>query len=63
MFDLLPVTIPEAFPLGADVEHDAWLRAVTKTDGAICISRTVAEELEAWLIVNGASRLRPYHIG
>ena len=63
VFDLLPVTIPEAFPLGADVEHDAWLRAVTKTDGAICISRTVAEELEAWLIVNGASRLRPYHIG
>ncbi|MEK6420540.1 MAG: glycosyltransferase [Burkholderia gladioli] len=63
VFDLLPVTVPSAFPPDANASHAAWLRAITKMDGAICISRTVADELAGWLKIHGAPRVRPLKIG
>jgi glycosyltransferase involved in cell wall biosynthesis len=63
VFDLLPVTTPSAFPPDANVGHAAWLQAITKMDGAICISRTVADELANWLKIHGAPRVRPLKIG
>jgi len=48
VFDLLPVRLPDVFPPGSDQNHSAWLRAISKFDGAICISKAVADDLTAW---------------
>jgi glycosyltransferase involved in cell wall biosynthesis len=47
--DLLPCQLPECFPPGAAELHAAWLRVVAAGDGAVGVSRSVAEELEAWI--------------
>lgn len=62
VYDLIPVLHPGAFPAGAEQGHSAWLATIGEFDGAICISRSVANELESWLRVNGPSRLRPFAI-
>lgn len=54
VYDLLPILIPHAFPPGADRTHANWLRTITKYDGAICISKTVANDLTAWIKHHGA---------
>lgn len=46
--DLLPVRMPEVFPPGADEGHEKWLHAISGVDGAICISKSVADDLVAW---------------
>jgi len=61
--DLLPVLFPEAFPDDAPPLHKLWLSTVAQADGAICISRAVADELTEWLKVFGPRRLRPFTIG
>ncbi len=48
VYDLLPLLLPHAFPSGFDEHHSRWLAAVGQTDGAICISRTVASDLTQW---------------
>lgn len=49
VFDLLPVRMPNVFPHGADKAHQKWLDCISSFDGAICISRSVADDLEDWL--------------
>ncbi|PJJ96368.1 glycosyl transferase family 1 [Lysobacteraceae bacterium NML91-0213] len=49
LFDLLPIRMPEVFPPGADVGHGQWLDAVATFDGAVCISKAVADDMRAWL--------------
>lgn len=49
VFDLLPVLMPGYFPPGADVGHANWLRTISSYDGAVCISRSVADELKTWI--------------
>jgi glycosyltransferase involved in cell wall biosynthesis len=63
VYDLLPVLNSNFFADDASINHSQWLRAITKTDGALCISRSVAEELNRWLNVFGADRKRPFYIG
>jgi glycosyltransferase involved in cell wall biosynthesis len=48
VYDLLPVRLPEVFPPGADIMHSQWLRAISKLDGALCISKSVKADLQAW---------------
>jgi glycosyltransferase involved in cell wall biosynthesis len=48
VFDLLPVINPEVFPPGADTVHGRWLEAISAFDGAVCISRAVADGLRSW---------------
>lgn len=62
VYDLLPVLMPHVFPPGADVNHKAWLETLMGFDGAICISRAVADELTAWQRIHGPQRLRPFKI-
>jgi glycosyltransferase involved in cell wall biosynthesis len=62
VYDLLPVLLPHAYPSGADHGHTAWLQAVTRFNGAICISRAVADELSEWLKANGQQCPRPFRI-
>lgn len=65
VYDLLPVLMPDVFPHGADATHARWLQAVSSFDGAVCISRAVADELVSWRRSHGilAPDRRPYKVG
>lgn len=66
VFDLLPVQMPTVFPPGANQSHSKWLDVVAESaDGAICISKAVADDLAARLREVGAewAKRRPFHIG
>ena len=69
VYDLLPILIPEAFPPGTDANHKKWMNSVCRvSDGVVCISQTVADEVAEWLKINDQKRLRPlkiswFHIG
>jgi FkbM family methyltransferase len=63
VFDLLPVSYPECFPEGAEQNHQEWLKAICAFDFSICISRSVAEELQQWMAASDqVKRQRPYRI-
>lgn len=61
VYDLLPILMPHAFILETDI-HKIWLETITAFDGAVCISRAVADELMDWLEANGQQRSRPFNI-
>lgn len=68
VYDLLPVLRPDFFPEGTFSDHERWLKLASDLDGFLCISRTVADELKAWLKEHGEERARPlsidwFHIG
>ena len=62
VYDLLPATMPNVFPEGARKDHQCWLQLITRFDGALCISQTVADELKDWLQTFGEKRERPFTI-
>jgi glycosyltransferase involved in cell wall biosynthesis len=66
VFDLLPVQRPEFFPPSSDISHAQWLRTLSTFDGAVCISKAVADDLSLWL--NGLPsdrrlRVNWFHLG
>jgi len=63
VYDLLPLKHPLFFPPGADQTHGEWIDAVSRFDGAFCISRSVASDLESWMEAHRADRKNPYKIG
>jgi glycosyltransferase involved in cell wall biosynthesis len=63
VYDILPALKPEFFWPDLCTEFHEWLLAISNSDGAICISRSVADELAEWLETNGPKRLRPFNIG
>ena len=62
VYDLLPVRMPQYFPPSAAQAHAAWLDVVAQADGALCISRAVADDLQAWLGERPANRAKPMHV-
>lgn len=62
VYDLLPVLRPEGFRREFVKVFTEWLEAVAQSDGAICISRSVAGELGEWLQHHPARRHRPFTI-
>jgi glycosyltransferase involved in cell wall biosynthesis len=60
VYDLLPIKLPHAFPLGVEAGHRQWLQAIAGFDGAICISQVVQSDLDTWLKEYGPKRLRPF---
>jgi glycosyltransferase involved in cell wall biosynthesis len=62
VYDLLPLLRPHFFVDGAKEGFLPWLEAVTLFDGAICISRSVAEELQTWIEGNNIKRERPFEV-
>ncbi|MCX7823071.1 MAG: glycosyltransferase [Syntrophobacterales bacterium] len=61
--DLLPVTHPEFFPPGENIDFEAWLRIIASLDGAICVSECTLEGLVRWMGENvNFLRRRPFHI-
>jgi len=62
VYDLLCILTPQYFVEGAAEQHTKWLQVVTQSDGAICISKAVADELTGWFKANGLERQRPFKI-
>lgn len=62
VFDILPIILPKAFPEWAIKMHQDWLQVITESDGAICISKAMANELTDWLKTNELERQRPFII-
>lgn len=63
VYDLLPLENPECFPPGADATHRRWLESVTAFDGAVCISKSVADSLGEWVKGQRASLSSAFRIG
>jgi len=65
VYDLLPIHFPHYWPPQHSVDkvHAEWLHVISQFDGAICISRAVANELTDWQRARGLKRLRPFKIG
>ena len=67
VYDLIPVTHPQFCSISPE-EFGAWLHTLSCYDGAICISRFVAGELNHWLSENVPNRAVPldvswFHLG
>lgn len=62
VYDLLPILRPDVFPPGAKDGYQRWLETIVQFDGAACISRAVADELQAWHQTFGPKRERPFSV-
>lgn len=64
VYDLLCVNRPDCFVEGAFDGFTRWLQYVVKhADGAICISRAVADELATWLQNTQLKRQKQFKVG
>lgn len=63
VYDILPVLYPDFFSAVVCDLHTKWLNTITQGDGALCISRAVADELAEWLDGTQPERHRPFKIG
>ncbi len=63
VYDLLPILGPDWFPKDTMLIHQQWLKLVSQSDGAICISKSVANEMSDWFKKYGNERARPFKIG
>jgi len=63
VYDLLPILFPQYFPEVLQSLHKLWIETLGYFDGAICISRAVAEELLVWYRNRGPQSLRRFKIG
>jgi glycosyltransferase involved in cell wall biosynthesis len=63
IYDLLWRRMPQFFVNGTRLLLDSWLRAVISSDGAICISKAVADELWAHINRERPERALPFKIG
>jgi glycosyltransferase involved in cell wall biosynthesis len=57
VFDLLPITLPDCFPPGADQGHREWLDRVVEFDATVAISQSVSMEVEKWVKANRPDRV------
>lgn len=63
-YDLLALLRPEFFPRDLPPVVRDWINTVAEVaDGMICISRTVADELNGWLAEAKPQRLQPLSLG
>jgi glycosyltransferase involved in cell wall biosynthesis len=62
VYDLLPNLLPQFFMPEITDMYTPWLGVVAESDGAVCISETVASELNEWVQANGPVRQRPFQV-
>jgi glycosyltransferase involved in cell wall biosynthesis len=62
VYDILPITLPNAFTKTIASFYQSWLKVVAQCDGAVCISKAVAAEVADWLKKHGPARQRPFKI-
>jgi len=69
VYDVLPMLRPEVFPFGTEQYFGDFLRSVHKvSNGVLCISRAVADELAGWIASEKLERHSPlklahFHLG
>lgn len=63
LYDLLPILRPDVFPEDLLPLFSTWLNTIAQTDGVICISRAVADDMNEWLAVYSTQRLSPFKLG
>jgi glycosyltransferase involved in cell wall biosynthesis len=64
VYDLLPVLRPDMFPINSTPDFEEWLHTVsTVSNGLLCISHAVADELAQWVEMTRPPRLSPLKIG
>jgi glycosyltransferase involved in cell wall biosynthesis len=62
VYDLLCETLPQHFVPGSQEPFVRWLKLVAQGDSAICISRSVADELRTWLVQQGLKPARSFTV-
>jgi glycosyltransferase involved in cell wall biosynthesis len=62
VYDILPITMPEAFSKPVANSYQSWLKVVAECDGLMCISNAVATQVADWFKKNGPVRRRPFKI-
>lgn len=62
VYDLLLLQLPHCFPEGGPRLLRHWLEVIAEADGAICISKAVADELVAWLQAHEVVRERKFSL-
>ncbi|MFJ2985525.1 MULTISPECIES: glycosyltransferase [unclassified Pseudomonas] len=62
VYDLLLKKLSDCFPPGADGIVDEWLKVVSQSDGVICISKAVADEMTEWVEDYRTPPKRPFSI-
>lgn len=62
VYDLLCIQMPQYFVEGGSAGHTQWLNSVAVADSAICISNSVAVELQDWMKSNAADKLEMFSI-
>lgn len=60
--DLLCIQMPQYFVQGSSEGYAGWLDVVAKSDGAVCVSQTVADELAVWVNQHHPERLMRFRI-
>lgn len=63
VYDLLCLEMPDAFIPIVRQLFPVWLATVVRQSGAVCISRSVAGQLQAWVAANAPDRLDDFAIG
>jgi len=68
VYDLLCILMPQYFVEGAAEGHSRWLEVVAESDGAICISKSVADEVDTWIKKHGVQiscsfNINWFHLG
>lgn len=68
VYDLLPVQLANCFPEGAKECFENWLQEIVRADGALCISKATAQQLQDWVGQNAPERkdnfsIKWFHIG
>jgi len=62
VYDLLCDRMPDYFEMGPIMALKRWLEVVAESDGALCISKSVADDLADWVKNNGHARQRSFRI-
>jgi len=62
VYDLLPLRWPEFFLHTTILAYSNWLHVVAQSDGAVCISKTVADDLRDWMGGKSWQHRQPYSI-
>ncbi len=64
VYDLLPLQFPHHWPSEHLIsrQHALWIDVISRFDGAICISKTVADELSNWIDTKGLKSHPAYSI-
>ncbi|PRD98004.1 glycosyltransferase [Burkholderia ambifaria] len=63
VYDLLCVQMPSYFAPGSEALFDKWLNTISRYDGVVCGSRTVADEFTQWLREHHPQRERALEVG